>query len=1653
LQWKDGLLTEEELGLTKTVDRTKTDVAFFFALVVLSVVAYVGRKRFTMAKLIFPDHARDDKSKPLRPFFHFVSKLATLHSPKIMLISCFAATQVQVQGNRALGGMYAWYLLPTTVLLLFGSAHKYIWLPIYVYSASAWLTTYCWQFKVTGFTPRSWFVEAWGIQRFVIGDLWLNEELSAEHNIFGNVINEEDMACHLFKATQNISDTLANFKSEQYDCFNYAKSVPYDLWDSRLLAHVFVIASVTFYRITCDSISYRKMKSEPLFEGAWPHCPGLSGRLSALSVSHSKSVLCGTFVWARSVLNSPKRRFPARAVTPSEMERGGKRSLRMRFTASNLLLAFGQIAFFGTCLVVAAVSRNNLSVIYVLIMGVYFLRSSRKTRVGMYICFFLLVVVQVLVFGAAFFQNLSDTKWGKEWMATSSWGEDFMAVVGTILYFNRKECTSDDSGTTCTVSTSTFFMLFVMSTIIHNERHCRDMVRQKDIKEAAIDEEFISKSSRGVEVARLQEAIVRHIFMHDLNLHAIFEKVDSADDDGLLGVTDSALFVSTLQLAFKNSTFKNRLQDSLLIDLARSWEFEAFKAFTRTSFRMKGLEHGKFHVNWQNFCDEVGTDIQSRLTKLPSTAGFIMNLQPGTKTSIWDVLWSTFLTLCVDTMAIIIALVAVGVTKKSLITLGYLLFAIMFLHNQRSEKDGHMLRSLHTYTYLHLVVQAVYIFVDPACMSNEEFSKYTYIEYPVSDDDGSSGVMDLLCISGSPIGIILRRLVGVEDITADYIDFQMACLLFAWMIIVTELQKSRVYSRLRLHAGRDRKLARARMWVMFKQRLMERARAVVHIQHSLERLNNTAKKIGERRGTISHWHSLSVYTAANFKLGADQRRYTQLKVTVVEAQDLHERTGDNLVRLSLRNKNDTPRTIRAVQETAKAGPSEQAGVTGRDFKSQSFTFVMGTDRSDSCPDILVVELLEAEGDDALDPDVGAATNASRVVGNLCCEASLSRLESLVTIDEWYDLHGITGSFSGVHGRIRIQLTLIELKSNPSTSSMKLSGSTARMQDSNKPGGPKPKASMQSAALHYKNMKDMVSKLATNHRLQPGKWAMDILMTKHGHLNLSPEEAEKLALESSKTDRMVLIGQHMIVHTQRICVFLIVLNQAINHNIFSFFLTIITFGMMLCEHPNISSGFWSVLTHFLQIEIVFRYFLALDYWELATKCETDVDPDTFICNTLDPNDSLVILILLLACIYLHRYRMKRMGVWKYWTPFYEIAQKAHYARVQASALKSESLRKVLEARADAALLGNRGGKRSCFGRSPKGPPAQAQVQRGRTESGGEISILVDSASSLEDPKPHYTLFEKVEIALFAIQLRIVRFFKSFVNNVVFQNDPLPEAVRRRILERAEKQPGLGKLSLDGIEKLLADEGRLHENHRFFVGHRKKPSHGETMAKLLRKSLYKTSVDMYGESLILELMSLFTVIFVHAEAEGQDISAVTSNISTVGLSSGVLFLTLLQFSFIIIDRAAHLGESIQLKFFELWLSIVVYMTIMFSYTEFGTALHIFFFLKVGYWYCSCLQIRYGYAHEITQKKKRKFHTGIFREFGKLRHYGFKFVYSIPFGLDIRTALGWIFKKTTLRYEDARKVRKISSWPRSWGQLQPFIAVFPQECMGQLACFGPT
>ena len=60
--------------------------------------------------------------------------------------------------------------------------------------------------------------------------------------------------------------------------------------------------------------------------------------------------------------------------------------------------------------------------------------------------------------------------------------------------------------------------------------------------------------------------------------------------------------------------------------------------------------------------------------------------------------------------------------------------------------------------------------------------------------------------------------------------------------------------------------------------------------------------------------------------------------------------------------------------------------------------------------------------------------------------------------------------------------------------------------------------------------------------------------------------------------------------------------------------------------------------------------------------------------------------------------------------------------------------------------------------------------------------------------------------------------------------------------------------------------------------------------------------------------------------------------------------------------------------------------------------------------------------------------------LNHFTAPNVGKIGLGLDSQ------YRPTLTGVKDAKLAQKL-------GQLRPFIAVFPQECMGQLASFGPT
>eukprot|EP01052_Picozoa_sp_SAG31_P055053 SAG31_NODE_14985_length_777_cov_1.070796_1_plen_259_part_11 len=251
--------------------------------------------------------------------------------------------------------------------------------------------------------------------------------------------------------------------------------------------------------------------------------------------------------------------------------------------------------------------------------------------------------------------------------------------------------------------------------------------------------------------------------------------------------------------------------------------------------------------------------------------------------------------------------------------------------------------------------------VDPLCL-NEEEGQQAYLYVP--SGSATASFKASLCITPHDLGKYMTDLIGLETIGSSYPSFKSACLLFAWMILVTELQKSRAYARMRLHVKRDRKLGLVRSWLSFAKRLKERKTAIKKIDTSLHRLNNTLERLRQRRGSISRWHKVRKYTLGAKQTGEflkERKRYIQLQVDVVEAKNL-QRGADGFVRLTLEGEgNVSNRESTRIHETAVAKLCTLDGSNALKF-DQSFTFVMGTSRR-LMPQTLRVHVVCAHSDE------------------------------------------------------------------------------------------------------------------------------------------------------------------------------------------------------------------------------------------------------------------------------------------------------------------------------------------------------------------------------------------------------------------------------------------------------------------------------------------------------------------------------------------------------------------------------------------------------------------------------------------------------------------------------------------------------------------
>ena len=178
-------------------------------------------------------------------------------------------------------------------------------------------------------------------------------------------------------------------------------------------------------------------------------------------------------------------------------------------------------------------------------------------------------------------------------------------------------------------------------------------------------------------------------------------------------------------------------------------------------------------------------------------------------------------------------------------------------------------------------------------------------------------------------------------------------------------------------------------------------------------------------------------------------------------------------------------------------------------------------------------------------------------------------------------------------------------------------------------------------------------------------------------------------------------------------------------------------------------------------------------------------------------------------------------------------------------------------------------------------------------------------------------------------------------------------------------------------------------------------------------------------MIELTSLIVACLAYSEYKQLDIGAVSGSSDESGspMQSNLIMLAMLQFYFVVLDRAIYLRKAVALKLILLWSSIVVYLLIIFSMWDFNAPrpvsyLGLWLLLKCAYWYICGIQIRYGFGDTVTNFSVSTLTVST----AKTNHYGFILFDNLPFVSEICTILEWLCHSTTLEVIDALKLNRM-------------------------------
>uniref|UniRef100_A0A8C1HI08 Piezo type mechanosensitive ion channel component 1 (Er blood group) n=1 Tax=Cyprinus carpio carpio TaxID=630221 RepID=A0A8C1HI08_CYPCA len=463
---------------------------------------------------------------------------------------------------------------------------------------------------------------------------------------------------------------------------------------------------------------------------------------------------------------------------------------------------------------------------------------------------------------------------------------------------------------------------------------------------------------------------------------------------------------------------------------------------------------------------------------------------------------------------------------------------------------------------------------------------------------------------------------------------------------------------------------------------------------------------------------------------------------------------------------------------------------------------------------------------------------------------------------------------------------------------------------------------------------------------------------------------------------------LAAHSELVCYFIIMLNNLVTASVISLVLPILVFLWAMLSVPRPSKRFWMTAIIYTEVMVVVKYLFQFGFfpWNTEYKLKLNEDKPFFPPRILglEKTDNYIRYDLLqLLVLFFHRSLLQRYGLWDQVGP---LEEKSKPSSMEKN--KNERDEKVFQLSDEEES------------RAQPEPDTEVLSMTPSTETPTDAEIQTDPEPNIQTNTTETLDTVKADGKK---KSRFLRFRKK-------------KQSEKDTGQKEPKKKKSKKRSKDTSKNILnAIGGNLKGLFLSIVNNVYKPTCG--FFQNILHAEYRAATDVYALMFLTDVVEFIIIVFgFWAFGKHSAATDIASSLSEDQVPEAFLVMLLIQFSTMIIDRALYLRKSMLGKLiFQIILVFGIHLWMFFilpAVTErmfnHNSVAQLWYFFKCIYFTLSAYQIRCGYPTRILGN----FLTKKFNHLNLFLFQGFRLV---PFLVELRAVMDWVWTDTTLSLSD--------------------------------------